>query len=420
MRSFAYNFIDRSCNIQAAIEERDAKSNVIKFPNKLSWKRFFCVPSRYKVAYGGRGSAKSWSFARALLIKGARRKLRILCTRELQVSIKDSVWKLLVDQIEELGLQEYYEYGQGFIRSTCGTEFIFKGLRTNAQEIKSMEKIDICWVEEASSVSENSWRLLIPTIRATGSEIWITFNPDLEDDPVYKRFITNPHPKAMVAKINYSDNPWFGDELREEMEYDKKVDYNSYLHVWEGYCRSASDAQILFGKWRSDVFEMPKDVIPLFGADWGFAVDPTALVKMFVKERKLFIEHEAYKVRCDIDDTPALFDTIPGSRDYPIRADSARPETINYMKRHGYPRILGVKKWAGSVEDGIAHMRHYEEIIIHERCKHTKNEARLYSYKVDERTGDILPVVVDLHNHCMDAVRYGLEPLISRKGARVL
>lgn len=396
------------------------KDNIIQFPKKLSWKNFFRVKSRYKVAYGGRGSAKSWSFARALLLKAAENPLRILCTRELQNSIKDSVWKLLTDQIEEMGLQEFYDYGQGYIRSTCGSEFIFKGLRSNAKEVKSMEKIDICWVEEASSVSEASWKLLIPTIRAPGSEIWITFNPDLEDDPVYKRFIANEHPNALVMKINFTDNPWFGDELREEMLYDKRVDYNSYLHVWEGFCRSASDAQILFGKWRSDTFERPKTAIPMYGADWGFAVDPTVLIECFVHEKKLFIEYEAYKVRCDIDDTPALFDKVPQSKEFFIRADCARPETINYLKRHGYPKCKGVSKWAGSVEDGIAHMRSYEEIIIHERCIHTKIEARMYSYKVDERTSDILPIVVDKHNHCMDAIRYALEPLIVRKGARVL
>jgi phage terminase large subunit len=392
----------------------------VQFPRKLSYRNFFRCPSRYKVAYGGRGSAKSWSFARALIIMGAEKPLRILCTRELQVSIKDSVYKLLVDQIDELGLSGYYEVGKGFIRSFCGTEFIFKGLRTNAQEIKSMEKIDICWVEEASSVSEASWRLLIPTIRAPGSEIWITFNPDLEDDPVYKRFITTEHPNAIVVKINFTDNPWFGNELYEEMLYDKKVDYDAYLHVWEGFCRSASDAQILYKKWRVDQFERPKGITPLFGADWGFAVDPTTLISCFVDKKKLYIEHEVYRVRCDIDHTPELFSNIPESKDYIIRADNARPETINYMKRHGFPKMKGVSKWAGSIEDGITHMRHYEEIIIHERCKHTKEEARLYSYKIDDRTGDILPVVLDKHNHCMDAIRYALEPLIVRKGARVL
>jgi phage terminase large subunit len=394
--------------------------NVIRFPRKLSYKTFFKRRARYKVAFGGRGSGKSWNFARALLLLAAESKIRVLCTRELQVSIKDSVYKLLVDQISAMDLGSYYEWGAGFIRSTCGSEFIFKGLRSNAQEIKSMEAIDICWVEEASSVSNASWELLIPTIRKPGSEIWITFNPDLEDDPVYERFVKNQRPNSIVEKVNFTDNPWFDDVLREEMLYLKEVDYNAYLHVWEGHCRSASDAQILFGKWRSDIFERPKGIVPLFGADWGFAVDPTALVCMWPHEERLFVEYEAYKVRCDLDDTPALFDRVPDARKFVIRADSARPETISHMRRHGYPKIQGVKKWPGSVEDGIAHMRQYKEIIIHERCGHTKEEARLYSYKVDERTGDILPIVVDKHNHCMDAIRYGLEPLIKRKGARVL
>ena len=395
----------------------EASNTRVSMPRKLSF--LLQKKQRYKIAYGGRGSAKSWTFARALLILAANKCVRILCARELQNSIKDSVYKLLCDQIVDMELEDYYDVGAGYIRSACGSEFIFKGLRTNAQEIKSMEKIDICWVEEAQSVSEASWELLIPTIRAPGSEIWITFNPDLEDDPVYTRFIKRKRPNAIVVKINYWDNKWFPDVLREEMEYDKKNDYEAYLHVWEGYCRSASDAQILRGKWKVDLFTMPKGIIPLYGADWGFSTDPTALTRSFIHEDTLFVDYEAWGLRVELDKTAALFDLVPGARNYVIRADNARPETISYMKRHGYPKIQGVKKWPGSVEDGIEYMRSYKQIVIHERCRHTAMEAKLYSFKVDKRTGDVLPDVEDKNNHCMDSIRYAHQPLIRQKGVRL-
>ena len=189
--------------------------------------------ARYRIAYGGRGSAKSWAFARMLVVKAYERKRRILCARELQNSIKDSVIKLLSDQIELLKLPGF-EVGDSFIRHANGSEFVFKGLRTNAQEIKSMEGIDIAWVEEAQKVSSDSWEVLIPTIRQENSEIWITLNPGLKTDPTSQRFIENTPPNSRIAKINYIDNPWFPPELQAEMEYLKRIDPDSYKHVWEG------------------------------------------------------------------------------------------------------------------------------------------------------------------------------------------
>ena len=161
---------------------------IAEFPK--AYKALFSA-FRYKVFYGGRGAGRSWAFAMALLILGANKKLRILCARELQKSIRDSVHKLLVDQIEALNLGSFYEITQNTIRGKNGTEFIFEGLRHNSQQIKSYEAIDICWVEEAVTVSKSSWDFLIPTIRKEGSEIWLSFNPELEEDETYKRFVTN-------------------------------------------------------------------------------------------------------------------------------------------------------------------------------------------------------------------------------------
>jgi phage terminase large subunit len=374
--------------------------------------QFLTQPARYKVAYGGRGSAKSWSVARVLCLLAASKPVRILCARELQSSIRDSVHRLLADQIEALNLSARLEIQNAEIRGVNGSLFIFEGLRHNTTKIKSMEGIDICWVEEAERVSEESWKILVPTIRKPGSEIWVTFNPEQETDPTYTRFVKNPPPDAIVRKVNHDQNPWFPIELRKEMEYDYRVDPDSAAHIWGGECKKIGDAQVLKGKWTIDDFTPEADWNgPYYGADWGFSQDPTTLVRMWIHKRNLYIEYEAYGVGVEITETPALFDNVPGSRNHTIRADSARPETISYMKRQGF-NIIAAKKGPGSVEDGIAHLRGYEKIIIHPRCKYAAQEARLYSYKVDKLTGDILPILLDANNHIIDAVRYGLEPVI--------
>jgi phage terminase large subunit len=205
-------------------------------------------PARYKVFWGGRGGAKSWNFARALLILGAQRPLRALCTREVQKSIKDSVHKLLSDQIQSLGLGAHYEVLQTEIRGINGTELIFSGLSSQtAESIKSFEGIDVCWVEEAQKVSDASWKILIPTIRKSGSEIWISFNPDVEHNATYQRFVKHPPEGAIVRKVSWRDNPWFSKELRDEMEHLRATDYEDYLHVWEGEHKAIATGAI-YGK----------------------------------------------------------------------------------------------------------------------------------------------------------------------------
>jgi len=350
--------------------------------------------------------------ARALIIKGLQSKIRVLCAREFQTSITDSVHKLLGEQIAEMGLSPWYEVQKTRIVAPNGTEFIFKGLRHNVQEIKSTEGVNICWVEEAQSVSEESWSVLVPTIRQADSEIWMTFNPQDDDDPTYRRFVLNPPPNSIVRKVSWRDNPWFPQVLREEMEYLLRVDPDAYAHVWEGETRTISDAVILRGKTEVRAFETPDSVDRFYiGADWGFSQDPTAMVRCFVLGNVLYVDHEAYAIGCDIDKTPALFDRIPESRKWPIYADSARPETISYMRRAGF-NISAAEKWSGSVEDGIAFLRSFERIVIHERCKHAAEEARLYKYKVDTRTGEVLPVIVDANNHVIDALRYAISKLV--------
>jgi phage terminase large subunit len=387
----------------------DAK---IKLPK--AYVQIFQKPSRYKVLYGGRGSAKSWSCAKVALAMGFANPLRILCAREIQRSISDSVHKLLSEQIDELGLNGFYDITRDAIRGQNGTEFIFKGLRTNPQEIKSMEGIDICWVEEAQAVSQESWDVLIPTIRKPGSEIWVTFNPLDESDPTYQKFVIDPPDDAIVRKVNYNENPYFPEVLRQEMEWLRKRDYESYLHIWEGEVRKHSNALVFGGYFTVEDFETPRNARFYHGADWGFANDPSTLIRCFIDGRKLYIDREAWGIGVEIDNTPALFDTVETARRWPIKADCARPETISYMRRQGF-NISPAKKWQGSIEDGIEFLKTFD-IIIHPRCQHTIDEFNHYSYKVDKQTGDILPQIVDANNHLCDSLRYALDGLIKGHG----
>ena len=371
--------------------------------------------SRYQVYYGGRGGRKSWEVARGILMRAFYEKKLILCTREIQNSINDSVLRLLNDQINMLGLEYFYEVQKTTIKGANGSEFIFKGLNgLTIDSIKSLEGADICWVEEAHSVSDHSWQILIPTIRKQGSQIYVTFNPDLPDDPVLTRFINNTPPDTYVAKVSYLQNPDCPQTLIDEADYLKRVDYDAYAHIWLGEVRSHSDAQVFKKKFRIESFEVDGSYgPPLDGADWGFATDPTVKVRSYVKDDKLFVRHETYKVGCEVDDTPALFDRIPDSRKYVTRADNARPELISYMKRAGF-NIQAADKWPGCPEDRVDFMRSFEKIIVHPDCVHTAEEMRLYSYKTDKRTGDVLPELLKKHDHCIDAIGYSITPLIRR------
>ena len=213
-----------------------------QFPSKL---KFLFEPNRYKVAYGGRGSGKSWGFARALLMQGTEKPMRILCAREIQKSIKQSVHTLLKDQIQALGLGQFYEVVETAIRGINGTEFSFAGLATNTVEsIKSYEGVDIVWIEEAQTVSKRSYDILIPTIRKPGSEIWVTFNPYMDTDDTYRRFIINKPNDAVVVKMNYNDNPWFPDVLERERARCKANNPEDYDNIWEGATKAAADGAI--------------------------------------------------------------------------------------------------------------------------------------------------------------------------------
>lgn len=375
-------------------------------------------PHRYKVFYGGRGSGKSHAVAQALTFLSSNINLRILCCREIQNSIKDSSYQVLKDMTDRLGIGHEFKFTESeILHMRTGSRFIFSGLLRNENSIRSKEGIDICWIEEASSVSQRSWDVLTPTIRKPGSELWLTFNPLTVDDPT-NVFIENPPPNAYVRKVNYWDNPFFPEVLREQMEWDKQNDFEKYLHVWEGYPLTISDAQVFKG--RFVVEPIPEDLWKksdrlFFGADFGFARDPSTLVRSFIFDNKLFIDHEAYGVGVEIDELPQLYRSVPGADQWPIKGDSARPETISYLRRHGY-HIDGAEKWPDSIEEGINFIKSFDKVVIDPRCKHTADEFRLYSYKTDRLTDEVLPVVLDKNNHTIDALRYSLCDYIKARG----
>jgi phage terminase large subunit len=393
----------------------------VKLPRKIA-ETF--APERgavqYRGLYGGRGSGKSFGAAKMAAVWGMVEPLRILCTRELQVSIKESFHAEVKAAIaSEPWLEAHYDVGVDYIRGKNGTEFIFRGLRHNTTAIKSLAKIDLTIVEEAEDVPEDSWLALEATVfRQQKSELWAVWNPRLDGSPVDKRFIKSPPANAIIRKVNYSDNAFFpvGLETLRQREQER-LDVATYAHIWDGEYLTNSDAQVLAGKVRVAEFEPSSDWDgPYYGGDFGFSQDPTAAVKCWVHGPRLYIEHEAVRVGLELDDTASfVVNCIPGFDREVSRWDNSRPESISHLTRHGLPRATACEKWQGSVEDGIGYLRSFAEIVVHPRCSSVASETRLYSYKVDRLSGDVTSNIVDAHNHTIDAIRYALGPMIRHR-----
>jgi phage terminase large subunit len=365
--------------------------------------------ARYIGAFGGRGSGKSTFFAEWIVERCVMRKTDVVCVREVQKSLKQSVKKLIENKIDELGVGHLFQVQQAEIKCPHGGVIIFQGMQNHtADSVKSLEGFDIAWVEEAQSISQFSLDLLRPTIRKPGSQLLFSWNPRFDTDPIEVLLRgTNPPHDGVIVEVNYTDNPWFPDVLKDEMEYDRQRDPDKYMHVWKGEYVRNSETRV-FKNWAVEEFETPPDAVHRLGADWGFASDPTVLVRCHIVGRKLYIDHEAYQVGCEIVDTPALFMSIPEAERWPMVADSARPETISHMRKNGFPKIQPAVKGAKSVEEGVEWLKSFD-IVVHPRCKHTIDELTLYSYKTDRDTGSILPMLEDKENHVIDALRYACE-----------
>lgn len=366
-------------------------------------------PARYKGVHGGRGSGKSHFFAEMMVEAHVLSKTDSVCIRENQKSLQQSVKKLIESKIEKLNVGDYFVVQDKRILAKNGGIIIFEGMQNHtAESIKSLEGFDRAWVEEAQTMSQKSLDMLRPTIRKSGSELWFSWNPRMASDPVDVLLRGEaPPPEATVVQANYSDNPWFPDVLEAEMAYDRSRDYDKYLHVWEGQYLRNAEARI-FKNWRVEECEPTNASVLRFGADFGFSIDPSVCIRCWMDGKTLYVDYEAYQIGCEIDNLPALFMSVPDAERWPLVADTARPETISYLRKHGFPKILPAVKGSRSLEEGIEFLKSFN-IVVHPRCVHLIDELTHYSYKVDPQTDLILPVFEDKNNHAIDALRYACE-----------
>jgi len=395
---------------------RDAVARA-EFPQKLA-----CLfeKSRYKVLWGGRGGAKSWGVARALLILGAKSPMRILCAREFQTSIKDSVHKLLSDQIIALGLDGFYEITQASIRGQNGTEFFFAGLKNNITNIKSFEGVDICWVEEAQTVSKTSWNILIPTIRKENSEIWITFNPELESDETYQRFIVSPPENAIIQKINWYDNPWFPDTLRFEKDSLKNRDPEAYNTVWEGLCRQTVDGAVFANEMKMAELEnrltrVPYDSIKPVHAvfDLGWA-DNTAIwflqfigmeirLIRYLEDNQKTISHYL----AEMQKFGYIYDTLWLPHDAENKTLAGNGRSIEEIVRSAGFKVQIIPKTPVADSINAARTIFSKCFFDRENCHEGLQCLRHYRYDVDPDTKMFSKTPVhDQYSHGADAFRY--------------
>lgn len=388
----------------------------VEFPKKL---KFLFEPSRYKVLYGGRGGAKSWGVARALLIQGAGKPVRILCAREFQSSISESVHSLLSDQISALGLSGFYEIQNAYIKGKNGTEFSFAGLKHNVSKIKSFEGVDIVWCEEAQAISKSSWETLIPTIRKPGSEIWLTFNPQLESDETYQRFVVNPPNDAKVVKINWDDNPWFPEVLKKEMEQLKERDPDAWLNIWEGNCRITLDGAIYAKQLREAqeqgrITRVPYDRNKPVSCFWDLGrADSTAIwfVQQVGFEYRILdfysntgepLHHYIKTLR----EKPYVYERmyLPHDAQQELLA-SERTIEQQLQQANFHTQVLP----RASVESGIEAARNiFNRCWFDEKnCSEGLQNLRHYRYDVDPDTGQFSKKPLhDEHSHAADAFRY--------------
>jgi len=382
----------------------------------------------YRGAYGGRGSAKTRTFARmvalrALVFETMGLRGAILCGREFMGSLADSSMEELKSVIQEDDwLAAHFSIGKEYIRTKSGNIwFLFVGLRHNLDSLKSKAKVLLTWIDEAENVSELAWRKLIATVmREPNSEIWLTWNPESEESATHKRFRVSYDPKRMViVECNWSDNPWFPQGLEDERLADLEFRPDTYDHVWEGQFLTLTEAQIMAGKFEIKEFEAGGHGWqgPYQGGDFGYSQDPTAAIRAWVKDSCLWIDYEAGGTRIEIDDiVRRVSEKIPDYARHVSRWDSAQPGMISHIVRNGFNRAVGCIKGKGSVEDGIQFIRSFKRVYIHPRCVETAREFRLYSWRIDRLSGAIMPEPVDLNNHYIDALRYAIEPIMKRVG----
>lgn len=393
---------------------------------------------RYRGARGGRGSGKSHFFAEMLVEKCvAEPGTHAVCIREIQKSLAQSAKRTIEGKIQKLGVGHLFDVQKAEIKTPGGGLIIFQGMQNHtAESIKSLEGYDVAWVEEAQTLSETSLRILRPTMRKPGSEIWFSWNPRKPEDPVDDFLRGNskkskearekgkwsPPPAAICVEANWQHNPWFHEtEMLADKDYDFRRDRDMYAHVWGGEYEKNSQARV-FKNWKVEWFDAPKPGTILYGgADWGW-VDPTVGIICYIEGRTLYVWREVWQTELDISRAPALFDRLDPewsseltkdpnwkslARRVTFIGDSSRPDTIAAMQKHGF-RVESSAKGAGSIEDGVAFIQSYD-VVIHPDCVHVAQEFEHYSYKIDPHTDQVTNVLEDKRNHTIDSVRYAVE-----------
>lgn len=342
--------------------------------------------------------------------------LRVLCCRSVLLSISQSVHQLLKDTIKMIGADDFFDIQANKIVGQNGSEFIYCGL-SNVNNIRSLQAIDRLWVEEADMVEADKWEVLLPTCRKHGVRYYIVYNPTYEQADTHKRFNTSNYygDDNLIIEMNYLDNPWCPDVIKEEAERMKERDFELFQHVYMGKTKKLAD-DIIFRKVLKESF-VPDFAAwdgPYYGMDLGLGgADPTVLLRFWTNDNQIYVEEEAYKSKVEIPDLASHCDTVSGSRDHIIRVDSATPSYISHLRREGF-NAIGVVKGAGSVEMGYSYLKGYNRIIVHPRCEHTYNELVNAKWKKN-LAGDILPIIAPSSaDHAIDALRYGLQPLIQR------
>lgn len=388
-----------------------------RFPRKLA---FLFKPARYKVARGGRGSGKSWGFARAILLRCADRQTRVLCTREIQKSIKQSVHQLLSDQIEALGLSDLFEVLQTEIRGPHGSQIFFSGLSDiTTDQLKSFEGVDIAWCEEAQAISAKSWKTLIPTIRKEGSEIWVTYNPELESDPTHEMFVTNPPPDCVSVLMNYNDNPYFPAVLEaERLHALASMKPEDYAHVWEGRCKPAVEGAIYFdeiaaAEAEGRIRDVPPDALLKTHAVWDLGWNDSMSI--------ILVQRAASELRIVdyIEDSHRTLD------DY-VRQLKAMPLNwgVHYLPHDGFAKDFKTGKSAQeilqalgcaveqtpnmAIEEGIraARMTFGRVYFDKSRAARLVECLKRYRRQINKQTQEASAPLHDEHSHGADAFRY--------------
>lgn len=366
---------------------------------------------------GGRGGAKSQALVAIGILESYIDDGVILCCREIQKSIDDSLYQAIVSGIEDRGLKDNFKIIRDEITNlVTGARFIFAGLKTNITSIKSINKLRVVLVDEAENVTQNSWDVLRPTPRYGNTRLYVVFNPRFEADATWQEFIERQDDRTLVITINWQDNPWFPASLNNQRLRDARGDAGRYQWIWGGNFLKISDASVLGKKIRSEYFDIDESFgDPLIGIDWGFSNDPTAITESYVRDQILYIRRAADRVGLELDDTPAwLIKHVPNVKLFTSRADSSRPETISKVKndsKNPLRLIKACKKYSGCVEEGIAHLQSYKAIIVHPEADACLAELTAYSYKKD-KFDEPTSVLQDKDNHYADSLRYGVEPLI--------